>query len=72
MLPRAIAGIDTHENAMTDETQPIPKATEKPAKKRYEPPRILSMEPLEAIAAVCRGGTSKNNPGQCPKGPISS
>ena len=52
-----------------------PEAT-KPAadgKKPYEPPRILSREPLEAVAAVCSPSPpAKANPGACPSGPISS
>ncbi len=36
------------------EKQSQPGGPRKPAeKKRYEPPRILSREPLEAMAAVC-------------------
>jgi hypothetical protein len=39
----------------------------------YERPRILSREPLEAVAAVCSPpGIAKGNPGVCPSGPISS
>ena len=39
----------------------------------YERPRILSREPLEAVAAVCSpAGVAKSNPGLCPSGPISS
>jgi hypothetical protein len=39
----------------------------------YERPRILSREPLEAVAAVCSPpGVAKSNPGLCPSGPISS
>ena len=41
--------------------------------KRYERPRILSREPLEAVAAVCAPSPpAKGNPGLCPTGPISS
>ena len=40
-------------------------------KKPYEPPRIVSREPLEAVAAVC-SPPGKANPGACPTGPISS
>ena len=40
--------------------------------KRYERPRILSREPLEAVAAVCAPSPAKSNPGMCPAGPISS
>jgi hypothetical protein len=39
----------------------------------WERPRILSREPLEAVAAVCSPrGVAKSNPGLCPSGPISS
>jgi hypothetical protein len=42
-------------------------------KRRYERPRILSREQLEAVAAVCAPAPpAKNNPGMCPSGPISS
>jgi len=46
-----------------------------PANERraYERPRILSREPLEAVAAVCAPSPpAKSNPGLCPQGPISS
>jgi hypothetical protein len=39
-------------------------------KRRYERPRILSRETLEAVAAVCNPG--KVHPAVCPSGPISS
>lgn len=39
----------------------------------YSPPRILSREPLESVAAVCAPTPpAKSNPGICPQGPISS
>jgi hypothetical protein len=41
-------------------------------RKPYEPPRIISLEPLEAVAGVCRGQTAKTNPRDCRYGPISS
>jgi hypothetical protein len=42
-------------------------------KRLYERPRILSREPLEAVAAVCAPAPpAKSNPGICPSGPISS
>ena len=42
-------------------------------RRRYERPRILSREPLEAVAAVCAPSPpAKSNPGVCPSGPISS
>jgi hypothetical protein len=45
-----------------------------PAPKRpYEAPRVLSREPLEAVAAVCAPAPpAKANPFVCPQGPISS
>lgn len=45
---------------------------QRPEKKRYEKPRILTREPLEAVAAICTGGTSKSNVVECKFGPISS
>jgi hypothetical protein len=43
------------------------------SRRRYERPRILSREPLEAVAAVCAPAPpAKANPGMCPSGPISS
>lgn len=57
---------------MTQPSHPETEATGEPKKRSYEPPRILSREPLEAVAAVCRGGTSKGNPINCPSGPIAS
>lgn len=40
---------------------------------RWERPRILSRESLEAVAAVCAPRPpAKSNPGLCPAGPISS
>ena len=42
-------------------------------RRRYEAPRILYREPLEAMAAVCAPSPpAKSNPGFCPQGPISS
>jgi hypothetical protein len=42
-------------------------------KRPWMRPRILSREPLEAVAAVCAPSPpSKGNPGLCPSGPISS
>lgn len=39
----------------------------------WERPRILSREPLEAVAAVCAPSPpAKGNPGLCASGPISS
>lgn len=43
------------------------------ARKPYSPPRILSREPLEAMAAVCRPTPpAKANAGACPMGPVNS
>ncbi|MCU1244890.1 MAG: hypothetical protein JWN02_800 [Acidobacteria bacterium] len=45
----------------------------KPQRKPYTPPRILSREPLEAMAAICAPRPpAKANPGLCPRGPINS
>ena len=42
-------------------------------RKPYAPPRILSREPLEAMAAICRPTPpSKANAGACPLGPVNS
>jgi hypothetical protein len=44
-----------------------------PDKPRWETPRILVREPLEAVASVCSPSPpAKANPGACPSGPISS
>jgi hypothetical protein len=46
---------------------------EKPKRKPYAPPRIVSREPLEAMAAICAPHPpAKGNPGLCPRGPINS
>lgn len=37
--------------------------TSRASKKRYEKPRILSREPLEAMAVVCQGPIAKASPG---------
>jgi hypothetical protein len=42
-------------------------------RKRYEPPRVIFRERLEALAATCTPSPpAKTNPGICPRGPISS
>ncbi|MES1243152.1 MAG: hypothetical protein ABUT39_16185 [Acidobacteriota bacterium] len=42
-------------------------------RRRYEPPRILYREPLEAMAAVCSPvPPAKGNVAFCSQGPISS
>ena len=52
--------------------QPPGEAVARP-KRPWERPRILSREPLEAVAAVCAPSPpAKGNPGLCPSGPISS
>lgn len=33
--------------------------------RRYEPPRIVSREKLEVIAAVCSPGKASGQPGDC-------
>ena len=35
-------------------------------RRRYERPRILSRETLEAVAALCSGVTAKADPISCP------
>lgn len=43
------------------------------SRRRYEPPRILYREPLEAMAAVCSPvPPAKGNVAFCSQGPISS
>lgn len=50
--------------------KPIEPTTKR---KPYAPPRILSREPLEAMAALCSPTPpAKSNPGLCPRGPINS
>jgi hypothetical protein len=46
---------------------------EKKKRKPYAPPRIISREPLEAMAAICSPHPpAKANAGVCPSGPASS
>jgi hypothetical protein len=43
------------------------------AKRPYQRPRILSREPLEAVAAICAPAPpAKGNPVACSQGPIAS
>jgi hypothetical protein len=43
------------------------------ARKPYAAPKIVSREPLEAMAAVCSPTPpAKGNAGLCPSGPINS
>ncbi len=49
-----------------------PQSSEGSRKRRpYEPPRIVSREPLEAVATVCTA-PGKADPFACPAGPIQS
>ena len=41
------------------EPEPFPDEVERGARKHYQPPRILSREPLEALANVCNQAGSK-------------
>jgi hypothetical protein len=52
--------------------QSIPESEPTARRKPYASPRILSREPLEAMANICRGTTAKANPGTCRLGPINS
>lgn len=55
------------------ERQPRPENEGAAGRKPYTPPRILSREPLEAMAAICRPTPpAKANAGACPRGPINS
>ncbi|HEY3571631.1 MAG TPA: hypothetical protein VGP73_27135 [Thermoanaerobaculia bacterium] len=57
----------------TSQPQTPDGAAGAPVKRPWERPRILSREPLEAVAAVCAPSPpAKGNPGLCPSGPISS
>jgi hypothetical protein len=54
-----------------DPSEPKPKAASE--RKPYRRPEILYREKLEAMAALCvPSPPAKNNPGQCPSGPIAS
>ena len=56
---------DRHTRQENDEPVAVRKA--------YSAPRILSREPLEAMAAICRPAPpSKANAGACPIGPVNS
>ena len=55
------------------ERHPHPENDGPVGRKPYSPPRILSREPLEAMAAICRPAPpSKANAGACPLGPVNS
>lgn len=48
-------------------------AAERPPRKPYEAPKVVSREVLEAMAAICAPSPpAKSNPGLCPRGPINS
>ena len=50
-----------------------PTTSTEAARQPWEKPRILSREPLEAVASVCAPSPpAKANPGLCPSGPIAS
>lgn len=61
---------------MEESRQEGRRASESPPgaeRRRYEPPRILYREPLEAMAAVCSPvPPAKGNVAFCSQGPISS
>ncbi len=61
-------------NGSAEIRETVPSSREAPpSRRRYEAPRILYREPLEAMAAVCAPTPpAKSNPGFCPQGPISS
>jgi hypothetical protein len=55
------------------ERQRRPESDGPAERKPYSPPRILSREPLEAMAAICRPTPpAKANAGACPMGPVNS
>ena len=55
------------------EHQSRPENEEPVGRKPYSPPRILSREPLEAMAAICSPTPpAKANAGACPLGPVNS
>lgn len=55
------------------EEDPRPMSEEKKKRKPYKAPRIVSREPLEAMAAICSPRPpAKSNAGVCPRGPINS
>ena len=55
------------------EPESRPENDEPAGRKTYSPPRILSREPLEAMAAICRPTPpAKANAGACPMGPVNS
>ena len=63
--------VNSMEQAKT--TTPEAGAPQDGGRKPYEPPKILSREPLEAAAGVCAPSPpAKSNPGTCSTGPISS
>ena len=63
-------GSDSHDSTAAEGAE---DSDGRGALRPYSAPRILSREPLEAVAAVCAPSPpAKSNPGLCPSGPISS
>ena len=56
---------------MSEDEKTAAPETRESTKKRYEAPKILYKEELEAMAAVCNP-PGKGDPAACPMGPISS
>ena len=53
--------------------KPDSNEEKRPQRKPYVPPRILSREPLEAMAALCTPRPpATGNVGLCPRGSINS
>ena len=48
-----------------------PTESDSPRRKPYRRPRVLSVEPMELVAAVCTP-VGKADLGACPGGPINS
>ena len=58
---------------MAEVRRPLDGSEEGKKRKPYAAPRIVSREPLEAMAAICSPRPpAKGNAGLCPSGPISS
>lgn len=63
--------MSTHDDANPELAAP-PEDSEGVTRKQYQPPRILSREPLEALANVCNAYGSKADGVSCPYGPAQS
>jgi hypothetical protein len=50
---------------MNDKPKIDEPVCEKAGRRAYLPPRIVSREPLEVVAAVCSGMNAKTVPGFC-------